>query len=97
MPNKNYINGKAKENRIKKKLQAEGWLVTRAAASKGNFDLIAVHKEFRRVRFIQVKPKKFSKKAEEKLLQEFAWLNDEFMCNFEVYTHNRKVYKPVIL
>ena len=71
MTNKNYNNGRAKEYRIKKKLEAEGWFVIRSAGSHSIVDLIALknrvyadvpagmEKLFSRttVRLIQCKPK----------------------------------------
>lgn len=59
--------GRRKEYQVRDILIAEGYLVTRAAASKGAFDLIAIptrqvaRKELHEVRLIQVKSKKFSK------------------------------------
>lgn len=71
MPNKNYNNGRAKEYRIKKKLEKENWFVLRSAGSHTKIDLIAImgvtteaypqKKPFRAespiIRFIQCKPK----------------------------------------
>ena len=42
MTNKQYVRGRAYEQRIATKLRKEGWHVTRSAASKGLFDLIAI-------------------------------------------------------
>lgn len=46
----NYRKGARYERRAKEELEADGWIVTRAAGSKGAADLIAV-----KVRQIQVK------------------------------------------
>ena len=45
-----YAKGRRAEIRAKKELEADGWHVTRAAGSKGPFDLVAV-----KTRLIQVK------------------------------------------
>jgi Archaeal holliday junction resolvase (hjc). len=43
--NKNYIKGRNKEYRIKRKLEKEGYYVIRSAGSHSYFDLIAINKE----------------------------------------------------
>jgi len=62
--NKNYIKGRNKEYRIKKKLEQEGYYVIRSAGSHSFFDLIAIHKEKKEILLIQVKTK-IDKKIEE--------------------------------
>jgi Holliday junction resolvase len=52
--------GRRAEHEIKRRLEAQGYIVTRAAASKGLFDLVAASSTH--VRFIQVKSaKRFSR------------------------------------
>lgn len=41
MPNRNYLNGYAKELRIKHKLESEGWFVIRSSGSHSPVDLVA--------------------------------------------------------
>lgn len=45
MPNKNYLNGRAKEYRIAKKWHEDGWTVWRTAGSHGEVDLICIKQE----------------------------------------------------
>ncbi|MCK9370207.1 hypothetical protein M0R04_09905 [Candidatus Dojkabacteria bacterium] len=85
MPNKNYISGRAKEYRIVKKLKAEGFtIVQRSAGSKSPLDIFAFKKETKEIRLIQCKPKSMSMNKRNKIEQELAWLNDEFISKFEV-------------
>ncbi len=80
--NKNYVRGRAKEYRLKKKYGKLGYVVLRTAGSHGFADLIAIGTE---IRFIQVKPKKFSDGQKLKLLKENAWINHkEKRCWFVV-------------
>ena len=56
MPNKNYQRGRAKEYRVKKKLEDAGLYVVRTAGSHGVCDLVAFGAN-KLVIPIQVKPK----------------------------------------
>ena len=63
MPNRNYQNGRAREYRIKKRLEREGYTVFRQAGSHTKIDLIAIrlvtdrNKDYKtEYRFIQSKP-----------------------------------------
>jgi Holliday junction resolvase-like predicted endonuclease len=58
------------ERRLKQQLEAEGYLVVRAAASKGPVDLVAI--DGRRVMLIQVKRGRPAGPAERQGLQELA-------------------------
>lgn len=80
--NKNYNNGRAKEYRLKKKFQKEGYVVLRTAGSHGFADLIAIKDST--VLFIQVKPKKFAESAIKKLCIENRWVNKIRSCEFVV-------------
>ena len=84
MPSQNYKKGRAKEYRIKKAYEKNGWKVLRTAGSHGFADLIAIHPKEHYIFFIQSKQKNFSKKQKKKLEQEFEWLNSEFTCKFIV-------------
>jgi len=44
MPNRNYVNGRAFEYRVKNYLEKKGFFVVRSASSKGPFDLIAINR-----------------------------------------------------
>jgi len=69
----NYQRGRAKEYRVKKKLEQQGYYVIRSAGSHSYFDLIAIHKEKREILLIQVKKRATKKDRElyEKLAKEF--------------------------
>jgi len=82
MPNKNYVKGRAKEYRLKKKYEEKGYIVMRTAGSHGFADLIAINSE--EVLFIQSKPKSLSKTATLKLYEVNGWVCDERMCKFIV-------------
>lgn len=70
----NYIKGRAKEYRIKKKFESRGMICTRAAGSHSPFDLICVDRKEGVIHFIQCKPKKFSKREKERLEEQYKWL-----------------------
>jgi len=57
--NKNYKNGAARERRIMKKLEKEGWFCIRSAGSHGPIDIIAMRQNHLlgvlEIRFIQSK------------------------------------------
>jgi hypothetical protein len=66
MPNLNYNNGRAREYRIMKRLEAQGWWCVRSAGSKGVVDIVAFKLWLEddqdrlaarlKTRFIQAKP-----------------------------------------
>ena len=43
MPNKNYINGRSLEYRVKNLLKENGFAVVRSAGSHGKWDIIAIN------------------------------------------------------
>lgn len=84
MPNKNYLKGRAKEQRIKRKLEKEGYICIRSAGSKSFADIICIDRNVGIVRFIQCKPKNFSEKKKKELLKKYCWLFNILKCSFEV-------------
>jgi len=81
--NKNYRRGRAKEYRIMKALKKQGFeIVLRSAGSHSPIDVIAIKPE--KIMFVQSKPNDFSKKKTKELLSKYYWLNNEFICKFEV-------------
>lgn len=82
----NYARGADKERRIKRKFEKAGWICIRSAKSNSIVDLVCINPKEKVIRFIQVKPKKFSKTQSDKLLKEAEFLNNEYICNFEVAT-----------
>jgi hypothetical protein len=55
MPNKNYINGRSLEYRIKNILKENGFYVVRSAGSHGKWDLIAVNESKKTIYLISCK------------------------------------------
>ena len=80
----NYINGRAKEYRVKKKLEQRGFVVIRSAGSHSFADLVAINPKKLEIVFIQCKPKNFSENKAKSLRKNFAWIEDTFECRFEV-------------
>jgi Holliday junction resolvase len=85
MPRTNYQKGRDREYYVSKKLKEEGYdILIRSAGSHKFADLIAIKKDLKVILFVQVKPKKFSEKAKERLLDENEWVNDDFIGKFVV-------------
>lgn len=84
MGNSNYLNGRAKEYRLKYKFEKQGFIVLRTAQSRGFADLIAINPNSKEIIFIQSKPKSMSKNAKEKLEKQFDFINNSFLCAFQV-------------
>jgi Holliday junction resolvase len=85
MPNKNYVNGRAKEYRTMKRLRDEGYdIVVRTAGSHGAFDVVGIRSNTLEIKLIQCKPKSMSESAKAKIITEHYWLNNEFSVSFEV-------------
>ncbi len=82
--NKNYVKGRAKEYRIKKKYEKEGYVCLRTAGSHGFADIVCFHPLTRKILCIQAKPDDYPAKAEQRLMDGHNWLNDEFICKFKV-------------
>lgn len=81
----NYQKGRAKEYRICEKLRQEGFdIVQRSAGSHSPVDIFAFHREKRLIKLIQAKPKSMSNNKKMQICEENGWLNDEFICEFEV-------------
>ena len=69
---------------IKKNWEKKGYICIRSAGSHSFADLVCVHPIDKYIFFIQVKPKNFSKKAEQRLLKGHQVFNDEFICEYIV-------------
>jgi len=84
MPNANYIRGRNKEYRLKKKYEKKGYIVLRTAGSHGFADLIAIKNLglVNQIIFIQAKPKNFNKKESERLYEKYKWIN-AYNCTSE--------------
>jgi len=85
MTNKNYENGAAKERRIINSFKKKGYEIAfRSAGSHSPIDCVIISKQGKTIKFIQCKPRKYSKIKTALLNKEYVWLNDNFQCNFEV-------------
>jgi hypothetical protein len=91
MPNKNYNNGRRREYFIKHKLEAKNLLVLRTRGSHSPFDLIAIDTINHKIYFLQVKPKKFSHKATNRLNDTYKDMNDEFIGSFQVVSRFKDI------
>lgn len=82
---RNYQRGRAKEYRMISKLKKEGYdIAQRSAGSHSPIDVFAINKKEQKIKFIQLKPKSMSDNMKTKLEKEHDWLNDEYVCSFEV-------------
>jgi len=84
MVNKNYVKGRSKEYRLKRKYERQGYIVLRTSGSHGFADLVAIDPKELEIIFIQSKPKNISKKKKKEIEEKYYWLNDEFMVKFIV-------------
>ena len=83
--NISYRRGRNKEYRLMAKLREGGFdIVSRSAGSHSAIDIFGIRKIDKKIIFVQSKPKKFSKKANTRLKEKFNWLNNKFICNFEI-------------
>jgi Holliday junction resolvase len=79
--NINYRRGRAKEYRLKKKYEKEGFIVLRTSGSHGFADLIAIN-EKGEIIFIQAKPKHFPESRKLKLLAKYWWVDGIYKVEF---------------
>jgi len=79
MGNRNYVNGAARERRIKKYLEADGMIVFRQAGSHSHYDLLAFNPRTHLINFIQVKPKSLSKRKKEALALKESWMPGQWI------------------
>ena len=91
MGNSNYRKGRRKEYMICDNLKSEGFdIVQRTKGSHSPFDIIAINKTLRVIKFIQSKRTlKENMNFVDGLLKnkiegEYLWLNNAFRCEFEV-------------
>jgi len=84
MPNRNYVNGRAKEYYIKKKEEKNGCLAFRSAGSHSPVDVVSINTTTKTIRLIQCKPKSMSENKKNKIKEENIGLNGSFQVSFEV-------------
>ena len=79
----NYNRGHRAELRAKRVLQDQGFLVIRAAGSKGFADLVAVNAE--RVRFVQVKRTQDGRRSFTSEVEALAGVKVPVGCSLELW------------
>lgn len=83
--NKNYVRGRNKEYRLVKQFREAGYtIVQRTAGSHSPVDIIAVHKEKRKITFIQAKPNSMTENKKEEIKKENEFLNGVYDTEFIV-------------
>ncbi|MFC1737388.1 hypothetical protein ACFL1X_14850 [Candidatus Hydrogenedentota bacterium] len=85
MPNKTYLKGVRKERKVVKHLKEDGWeIAQRSAGSHSPIDVFAINKKTKVIKLIQCKPDSISTVKRVELENEYHWLNNMFMVEFEV-------------
>ena len=85
MPNKNYVKGRRKEDKIRTEILKEGYdIAQRTASSHSKIDIFAIHKERKHILFVQSKPDNFLESAARKIHEELDYLNDTFKVEFQL-------------
>ena len=86
-----YVKGRRKEYAICADLKGMGYdIVQRTAGSHGAFDIVAIHKDTRKIKFVQSKrilseTMDYTDDVEkDKIEDEMSWLNGSFDVEFEV-------------
>ena len=87
--NRNYVRGRAKEYRVKAKLEKEGWTVLRTAGSHGPFDLVAIKRprwslDEGQMRLIQCKSGKSQERESKKALEGIRLYGGQYEVEVEV-------------
>ena len=84
--NKNYQKGRRKEYTITDRLKKEGFeIAQRTAGSHSPIDIVAINKETKEIKFIQVKVGEISYTEHTKIHKEMEWLNKgKFEVSFEI-------------
>ena len=86
MPNKNYQKGRRKEYGVCDQLKKDGFeIAQRTAGSHSPIDVIAINKETKEIKFIQVKAGGMGSDEQTKLYKEMDWLNKgKFNVSFDI-------------
>lgn len=84
MPNRNYINGRAREYKVKWALERLGMISFRSAGSHSPIDVIGIDPEKRIIKLIQCKPKSMSQNKRNEILEANKGLQGTFQVTFEV-------------
>lgn len=75
MPNRNYLNGVAKERKIVNEARAQGMVAFRSAGSHSPIDAVIIDPIQHIIRLVQCKPKSMSDKSKEKLLDTLNFMD----------------------
>ena len=84
MPNRNYVNGRAKEYRIMNVAKKEGKIALRSAGSHSPIDVVVINILEMKINLIQCKPKSMSQNKRNDIINENIKLNGLFKVNFVV-------------
>jgi len=85
MANKQYTKGRRREHYICDKLKKQGYdIVQRSAGSHSPFDIIAINKESKEIKLIQVKPESIQQSNVNKIMNDNALLNGVYSVKFLV-------------
>lgn len=85
MPNKNYVNGRAREYRVMNTAKKEGKIAFRSAGSHSIIDVVIIDIEEMKIHLIQCKPKSMSINKRNDIINENIKLNGLFKVDFNVY------------
>ena len=83
--------GARQERRAMKSLEQQGYQCTKAGASLGVFDIVAIHPTH--VRLIQVKSNRRPRSHEMELIEEFPC---PMICSKEVWVYKDRVRDPIV-
>jgi len=84
LPNRNYLKGVRKERMIVNEARKKGLISFRSAGSHSIVDVVVIDPLSGLIYFIQCKPKTFSKKARDNLLEQGRMLNRHYKGRFEI-------------
>lgn len=82
MGNAMYVKGRKKEYKIVKHYRDLGYIAHRTAGSHGPFDVIAINKTEKLIKFVQAKTGNISDSEYKKILMENYDLNGIYTCEF---------------
>lgn len=84
MVNRNYCNGRRKEQNIVARAKKNGYISWRSAQSRGPVDVTIIDTKTRRINFLQCKAGDFSSTARLKLLIDNTDLSGTYEVTFDV-------------
>ena len=84
MPNKAYLKGRKKEYKLVNELRGRGFDVIRSAGSHGFADVVGVHRDDKKILFIQSKGDNIRKGEYKRLMEENKDIKGKFLVEFIV-------------